>query len=124
MIVLYTTGCPVCKMLKNKLDQAGVSYEIEEDANKMIDLRGKKAELTMDLQGLNYKLETMTANAQKANDAGVSVTINHTQTDATGKTEVVIGNSQRAHRGMTLPGGWLLPFCAGLALAVLASRLV
>ena len=93
-------------------------------ANKMIDLRGKKAELTMDLQGLNYKLETMTANAQKANDAGVSVTINHTQTDATGKTEVVIGNSQRAHRGMTLPGGWLLPFCAGLALAVLASRLI
>ena len=91
-------------------------------ASKMIDLQGKKAELTMALQGLNYKLDTMTTNAQKANDAGVSVTINHTQNDATGKTEVMIGNSQRAHHGMTLPGGWLLPFCAGLVIAALAVR--
>ena len=43
MIVLYTTGCPVCKMLKDRLDQAGVSYEIEEDANKMIELGFKSA---------------------------------------------------------------------------------
>ena len=37
-VVLYTTNCPVCKMLKSKLDQAGIAYETETDTEKMFAL--------------------------------------------------------------------------------------
>lgn len=34
-VVLYTTGCPICEMLKAKLDEADISYEINEDVEEM-----------------------------------------------------------------------------------------
>jgi len=33
--VLYSTGCPRCKVLKQKLDKEGVEYEVCEDIEKM-----------------------------------------------------------------------------------------
>ncbi len=76
---------------------------------KMIDFQMKKVEQVRDLQGLKFKLDTMTESTMKANDAGVSITINHTQSDATGKTEIVIGNTQRAHSGRKFFGGSWFP---------------
>ena len=38
MIVLYSTGCPVCAVLKARLDRAGVSYETETDPQKILEL--------------------------------------------------------------------------------------
>lgn len=35
MIILYTTGCPICELLKSHLDQAGIAYEICHDTNEM-----------------------------------------------------------------------------------------
>ena len=35
-IVLYTTGCPRCSILKQKLDQKGVSYSVVTDMNEML----------------------------------------------------------------------------------------
>ena len=35
-IVLYSTGCPRCKVLKEKLRSAGVKYQEETDVEKMI----------------------------------------------------------------------------------------
>jgi glutaredoxin len=34
-IVLYTTGCPKCRILKAKLDAKGMVYTVCEDVDKM-----------------------------------------------------------------------------------------
>lgn len=34
-VILYSTGCPKCKVLKMKLEKAGLSYEINEDVDEM-----------------------------------------------------------------------------------------
>lgn len=35
-VVLYSTGCPQCNVLKKKLDDAGVQYEVENDVETML----------------------------------------------------------------------------------------
>lgn len=37
-IVVYSTGCPRCKVLKTKLTQAGFSYTEQTDVNAMAEL--------------------------------------------------------------------------------------
>ena len=37
-IVLYSTGCPKCSVLKKKLDEKNVEYSVETDENKMTKL--------------------------------------------------------------------------------------
>lgn len=37
-IVLYTTGCPKCKILKKTLDDKGISYKEETDVKTMISM--------------------------------------------------------------------------------------
>lgn len=34
-VILYTTHCPRCEVLKKKLDNAGIEYSIVEDENEM-----------------------------------------------------------------------------------------
>jgi glutaredoxin len=40
-IILYTTDCPMCKMLKNKLDAKKINYEVCTDVEKMLNLNIK-----------------------------------------------------------------------------------
>lgn len=35
MITMYSTGCPMCEYLQQKLDQAGVQYEINDSEEEM-----------------------------------------------------------------------------------------
>ena len=35
-IILYTTNCPRCKVLKSKLDQKNISYKMNTDVDLMI----------------------------------------------------------------------------------------
>lgn len=37
-MVLYSTNCPKCKILKEKLDSKHIEYEINSDIDKMISL--------------------------------------------------------------------------------------
>ena len=37
-IVLYSTGCPKCRILKKKLDEMGIQYETCSDEEQMIGL--------------------------------------------------------------------------------------
>lgn len=37
MTVLYTTGCPRCKVLHRKLQEKGVSFTVIDDINIMLD---------------------------------------------------------------------------------------
>lgn len=34
-VVLYSTDCPQCKVLKSKLDEAGIQYELVTDQSVM-----------------------------------------------------------------------------------------
>lgn len=34
-VVMYSTGCPRCNILKSKLDSSGVEYEVCDDIEKM-----------------------------------------------------------------------------------------
>lgn len=35
MIILYSTGCPKCEVLKEKMEQKGVNYELCENTDVM-----------------------------------------------------------------------------------------
>lgn len=35
-IILYTTGCPRCKILEKKLEEKGIKYDICEDIGVMV----------------------------------------------------------------------------------------
>ena len=37
-IILYTTHCPMCTMLKTKLDAKNINYEVCTDTEKMTEL--------------------------------------------------------------------------------------
>ena len=37
MIILHTTGCPKCKVLKTKLENANIVYETNTDTSIMIE---------------------------------------------------------------------------------------
>ena len=42
-VVLYSTGCPQCKILKAKLDQAGIQYTVITDQAVMTAMGFKSA---------------------------------------------------------------------------------
>lgn len=35
MIILYSTGCPKCKVLKKKLDEKGIEYMVNSSVEEM-----------------------------------------------------------------------------------------
>ena len=37
-IVLYSTNCPRCQVLKRKLEEKRIDFELETDVDKMLDL--------------------------------------------------------------------------------------
>lgn len=65
-MVLYTTHCPKCEVLKKKLDIAGIAYEVCEDVDVM---RGKgfmsAPMLEVDGEALNFKKAVDWLNAKE-----------------------------------------------------------
>ena len=37
-VILYSTGCPKCKVLKSKLDSKGIKYDVVDDVDEMLRL--------------------------------------------------------------------------------------
>lgn len=68
-------------------------------ASGMIDIHRKAQELKVDVGALEAGLNAFNDQAARASEAGHSATITHTQTTAAGRTEVVIGNNERAASG-------------------------
>ena len=50
MVVLYSTGCPQCNVLKKKLDDAGVKYVLETDTT-IIEKKGFMAAPVLEVDG-------------------------------------------------------------------------
>lgn len=38
MVILYSTHCPMCNVLKQKLDEKHIGYQLETDIDKMQEL--------------------------------------------------------------------------------------
>lgn len=54
-IILYTTDCPKCKILKQKLDEIGLSYDTNTNIKDMIDLGFTEAPmLNIDGEIMNF----------------------------------------------------------------------
>ena len=68
-------------------------------ASGMIDIHRKAQELKVDVAALEAGLGAFNDQTVRATEAGHSATITHTQTTAAGRTEVVIGNTERAASG-------------------------
>jgi len=50
MTILYTNNCPKCKILKQKLDQKNISYDVCEDIDEMIS-KGFKSMPMLEVDG-------------------------------------------------------------------------
>lgn len=68
-------------------------------ASAMIDQFKKNVELKTDNASLATTLDSINTEAAKATQANVSMTVTHTQTTSIGRTEVVMGNTDRAASG-------------------------
>ena len=54
-VVLYTTGCPKCKVLETKLNQKGIEYEVVSDLDVMNEKGFMEAPmLEVDGQTMNF----------------------------------------------------------------------
>ena len=55
-VILYSTGCPQCRILERKLDQAGVVYDVINDVDEMLKLGLKSAPaLSVDGEIMEFK---------------------------------------------------------------------
>lgn len=56
MVKIYTTGCPRCQVLEDKLEDAGIKFEKEEDVGIMLN-KGFVSVPILEVDGkvMNYK---------------------------------------------------------------------
>ena len=55
MVTLYSTGCPNCQILKKKLEQKDIPYQIETSVDEMVSLGiSKVPALFVDERLLNF----------------------------------------------------------------------
>lgn len=66
-VILYSTGCPKCQVLKKKLDAAGISYTVITDVDEMLALGIKSAPM---LEADGNLMDFPSANAWFQNTAG------------------------------------------------------
>jgi len=68
-------------------------------AEGMVDLNKKAQELKIDVGALDATLGTMADQTKQVSEAGDHVTMTHSQSSAIGRTEVVMGNTEKAAQG-------------------------
>lgn len=66
----------------------------------MVDVHTRAASLGVDIQALGATLRELSDTTEKlAESKDTAVTITHTQDSSAGRTEIIIGNTDTAHRG-------------------------
>lgn len=86
------------------LDLSGLSEEearqLKKDfASGIIDVHKKAAELKVDVGALDSALHSFTEQTAQATKSGAHATITHTQDSSLGRTEIIIGNTEKAAQG-------------------------
>ena len=87
--VLQTAG-----LTEEQIQELTVKYN-----QGMIDVAKKALELRLDVQVLDATLSTMADQTSSVTQAGDSVTMTHSHTSSLGRTEVIMGNTERAAKG-------------------------
>jgi hypothetical protein len=86
------------------LDLSGLSdHQINElkmsYAKGILDVQKKAAELNVEVGALNATLNSFNEQTASATKSGTHATISHSQTTSLGRTEVMIGNTEKAAAG-------------------------
>jgi len=88
----------------NSLDLTGLSTEDKQQLilkaqEGKIEIKRKADEAQIDIQGTNANLSNFNEIVRNSTKDGTSTTITHTQTTSTGRTEAVMGNTEKAASG-------------------------
>ena len=111
------------------LNEDQVALIKRQHADGMVALQVKAAEMKLDVSALDAALTSFTDQTAKASQAGAHATIQHSQTSALGRTEVVIGNTERAAAGRfsnikDLFGRYILWIVGAVAVVVILATTV
>ncbi len=72
---------------------------LSDHAKGLLDLHKRAQELHIDVGALNATLGTMTQTTREVADDENAITISHTQTTSVGRTEIMMGNTDKARSG-------------------------
>ena len=72
---------------------------LADHAKGMLDLNKRAQELHVDVGALKATLGTMSETTRQVADDDNAVTISHTQTTSVGRTEIMMGNTDKARSG-------------------------
>lgn len=72
---------------------------LADHAKGMLDLNKRAQELHVDVGALKATLATMNETTQQVSDDDNAITISHTQTTSVGRTEIMMGNTDKARSG-------------------------
>ncbi len=81
------------------LDDDQQKHIMQKYNDAQVDLAVKTQQAKIDINATKATLDDMTGSVKDANDDGTSITITHSQTTSVGRTEVVMGNTERAAQG-------------------------
>lgn len=88
----------------NQLDLTNLSKDAQalitqKAFDAKIDIHKKAQEAQIDIQGTKLNLDNLNATVRESSRDGTSITVTHTQTTSVGRTEVIMGNTQKAAAG-------------------------
>lgn len=88
----------------NQLDLTNLSKEgrdliTQKAFEAKIAISNKAQEAQIDIQGTKLQLDNLNAAVRDSSKDGTSITVTHTQTTSVGRTEVVMGNTEKAASG-------------------------
>lgn len=87
-----------------KLDISNLSTEAQsllkqKAVEAQLDIHKKAQEAQIDIQGTKLNLDNLNSTVRESTKDGTSITVTHTQTTSIGRTEVMMGNTERAAAG-------------------------
>lgn len=86
------------------LDLSGLSEEQVqtlkiENARRSMEVVERGQKIAIDAKALDLKLGTMSEEAKRASEAGLSVNITNVKDDELGRTEIIMGNTEASAKG-------------------------
>jgi hypothetical protein len=83
----------------SKLDDSQKNHILTKLTESQVDLAKTAQQAQIDIGATKTTLNDMTDSVRKATTDGTSATITHAQTTSIGRTEIVMGNTERAAKG-------------------------
>lgn len=81
------------------LNEDQKQHVMQKFSHAQVDLAKSAQQAKLDIQATKATLDDMTGTVKDASSDGTSITITHSQTTSIGRTEVVMGNTERAAQG-------------------------